>query len=391
MNILFVSRWFPWPVTNGSKVRVFNLLRGLAKEHKITLLSFADCADANPQIPELQALCHAIHVVPWQSYDPETLRAQLGFLQMTPRSVIDTFSPLMARRIKELLTGEAIDLVIASQLDAASYGPYFHGTPALYEEVEIGAIYDRFAQARSTVQRLRNGLTWFKHRHYLSRQLRYFRACTVASSRERELVAQTVPTYSAVEVVPNCINTVEYQSTETVVPNTLIFTGSFGYQANYDAMCWFLEAVYPQVLTAIPDVQLTITGEHHLPLPTMANVTLTGFVDNIRPLVARSRLSLAPLQVAGTRLKILEAMALGTPVVATAKGAEGLNVVSGQELFVADTAEDFAAAIIQLCRKSRLRHLLAANARQVVVDQYDWSTTMPRFLRLVETVAAATQ
>ena len=390
MRILFLSRWFPWPTNNGSKLRIYNLLQGLGQRHEVTLLTFADQSDVDPLAPELQTLCQAIYVVPWRTYTPDKLRARLGYLRLAPRSVVDTFSPEMAHRIEELVSTQEFDLVIASQFDAASYGPYFHGIPALYEEVEIGAVYDGFAHAKSTQRRLRNGLTWLKHRHHLGRQLQYFQACTVASNRERELVAQVVPQYKAIEVVPNCINTAEYQTGARAKPNTLIFTGPFGYSANYDAMCWFLKEIYPRVRAAIPDVHLTITGDHrNLPLPSMTNVTLAGFVDCVRPLVSQSWISLAPLRSGGgTRLKILEAMALGTPVVATTKGAEGLDVTSGKELLIADTPEEYAMAVIQLCQDGALRQQLIENAYLTVRNKYDWSAAMPHFLRLVEQVGS---
>ncbi|RIK39241.1 MAG: hypothetical protein DCC55_18635 [Chloroflexi bacterium] len=391
MRILFLSRWFPWPTSNGSKLRIYNLLAGLAQQHEVTLLSFADQPDANPTVPAVKSLSSAVQVVPWKPYSPQRLRAKFGFFNLAPRSVVDTFSPEMAQRISQTLSTQQFDLVIASQIDTARYAPYFQGLAALFEEVEIGGLYEQFAQATSTRQRLRHGLTWFKHRHYLARQLRYFRACTVASERERQLVAKSAPDCKVIEVIPNCIRQADYQTTCQPKPNTLVFTGPFGYHANYDAMVWFLSEIYPIVQAAIPDVQLTITGDHGgRPLPPATNVTLTGFVDDVRPIVAQSWASLAPLRFGGgTRLKILEAMALGTPVIATPKGAEGLDVQHGEQILIADTPEAYAQAIVRLCQKPGLRQQLAQKAATLVSAKYDWTATMPRFLRLVEQVTVS--
>lgn len=390
MRILFLSRWFPWPTSNGSKLRIYYLLQGLAQQHEITLLSFADQPDANLHIAAVESLCARVQVVPWTSYSPQRMRARLGFFNLAPRSVVDTFSPEMAQWILQTLSTQQFDLVIASQIDTASYAPFFRRVAALFEEVEIGGIYDQFAQATSTRQRLRHGLTWLKYRHYLARQLRYFRACTVASERERQLVAAAAPGCKVLEVIPNCIRRMDYQTTLQSTPNTLVFTGSFGYHANYDAMVWFLREVYPIVQAAIPDIHLIITGDHGgRPLPPATNVTLTGFVDDVRPIVAKSWGSLAPLRSGGgTRLKILEAMALGTPVIATSKGAEGLDVRHDEQILIADTPEAYAQAVIRLCQEPTLRHYLAHNAKTLVSEKYDWSVTMPRFLHLVEQIAA---
>jgi len=172
-------------------------------------------------------------------------------------------------------------------------------------------------------------------------------------------------------------------------PGTLIFTGSFRYFANHDAMVWFLGQVYPRIQAQAPDVHLTITGDHaNLPLPCTEGVTLTGFVEDVRPLIATAWISVVPLRLGGgTRLKILEAMALGTPVIATSKGAEGLEAQQEEHLLIADTPEAFVEAVVRVLKEPELRRRLTDNAYQLVRDKYDWAVVMPRFLNLVERVA----
>jgi glycosyltransferase involved in cell wall biosynthesis len=171
--------------------------------------------------------------------------------------------------------------------------------------------------------------------------------------------------------------------------NSLIFTGAFTYRPNYEAMLWFVENVFPLVRAQIPEAHLTITGNHaSLPLPATENVTLTGFVDDVRPCIASAWASLVPIWTGGgTRLKILEAMALGTPVIATSKGAEGLDAVPGEHLLVADAAEDFATAVIQLLQNPALRHTISQKAAEFVAGRYNWPVIAPRFLEVVERAA----
>jgi glycosyltransferase involved in cell wall biosynthesis len=295
----------------------------------------------------------------------------------------------MYQQIEEVLSAQNYDLVIASEWAMAVYGQNIRNHPALLEDVELGVIYEQFANTTSLWPRLRYGLTWTKHRRHLAQTLPCFRACTVVSEQDRKLLSRVAPTRTPIHIIPNCIQLADYQTYEDARPNTLIFTGPFQYHANYDAMVWFLREVYPHIQAQIPDVHLSITGKHtNLPLPSAHNVTLTGFVDQIQPLIARAWISLAPIRIGGgTRLKILEAMALGTPVVATSKGAEGLNVENDVHLLIADTAEAFAEAVIRLLQNPGLRQRLAANARQIVREMYDWDTVMPRFLSLVEHIA----
>jgi glycosyltransferase involved in cell wall biosynthesis len=391
VRILFLSRWFPWPPANGSKLRIYNLLRGVAQHHEVTLLSFVDEPGARPYTPELNSLCQDVCVVFRNSFKPDGIMARFRRLGVTPRSVAATFSPEMARNIQELLSARDYDLVVASQLGTACYSRYFRGTPALFDEVEVAVLYERFARATSFRRKIRDGLTWTKHRRYLAGLLGGFRACTVVSAQEQQLLSHAVPDYASIEVIPNFIDLADYSGVrETPQENTLIFTGSFRYSANYHAMTWFLERVYPLIQVQVPDVRLIITGDHaNLPIPVMKNVTLTGFVEEVRPLIASSWVSLAPIWIGGgTRLKILEAMALATPVVSTSKGGEGLDARHGRHLLIADTPQEFAENVIRLLREPELRRGIADRAYQLVRDNYDRAAVMPRFLSLVRKAAS---
>jgi polysaccharide biosynthesis protein PslH len=387
MKILFLSRWFPYPSTNGSKLRIYNLLRGLANYHEVTLLSFADQPDVNPDAPEIKAICSEVHVVPWREFDPKSIRARFGFLSLTPRSLIDTFSSELAEKITTLINTQQFDLVIASQLSMASYRPYFRNIPAIFEEVEIGLTHDK-AHTANSIERLRHAFTWDKLRIYLSQLLNSFQACTLASEQEYKLLTRNFTLHNViVEVIPNCVNVNEYENHRaTPVPNQLIFSGSFRYSPNYEAMLWYIEKVHPQVLEEIPDAHLVITGDHaNMTLPCARNVSLVGYVDNIKALTSSSCASVAPLlSGGGTRLKILEAMAMGTPVIATQKGKEGITAQSGEHLLVADDPKEFAESVIRILRDKELRQQISSSAQQFVRKNYDWSVIMPKFLSLVD-------
>jgi glycosyltransferase involved in cell wall biosynthesis len=387
MNILFLSNWFPYPPSNGSKLRIYNLLRGLTQCHEVTLISFADEPESDLGMGELQSICKEVHIIHRMDFDPNSLPARMGFLSPTPRSIRDTFSPEMARTIQDLQKQGDFDLFIASQVGTAVYRRFFDHIPAIFEELEMGVLYEKFTRADSTFQQFRHGLTWSKHRRYIARLIKSFNACTVASEQERLLLSNIAPGYKSIEVIPNCINLADYDNVSvTPKPGSLIFTGSFRYHANYDAMVWFLEEIFPKIQIQVPGVSLTITGDHaNLQLPAYDNVSLTGFVGDVRPLIASAWISLAPLRVGGgTRLKILEAMALKTPVVATSKGAEGLDVKNEFNILLADTPREFANAVVRLLRDKELRQALAENAYRLVLQKYSWPFVMPRFLELVQ-------
>ncbi len=387
MNILFLSRWFPFPADNGSKLRIYNILRGLSRHHNVTLLSFGDHAVMNTEPALVHRFCSDIHVISWRDFNPNSWRAKLGLLNAKPRSIIDTFSPAMAEKITELINTRHYDLVIASQLSMAAYYPYFKHVPALFEELEIGLFLEDLQQTSCWTKRLRQSLTQLKLRGYLIELLDAFQMVTVASNQERELVQQKFPNIKNVVVIPNCLSLDDYEGIHVESkPNTLIFTGSFRYHVNYEAMQWFVSKVFPFVLEKIPSAELVITGDHaNLPLPSNKNLTLSGYVDDIKSLIASSSVALAPLwNGGGTRLKILEAMAVGTPMVATSKGAEGLDAVPGKHLFVSDDPQQFAKYVICLLQDTQIHNFISQNALGFVRENNDWRAMMPLFLNLVD-------
>lgn len=390
MNILFLSRWFPYPANNGSKLRVMGLLRGLSEHHDVTLVSFIEQPSYDLIGPELQSICSEIHTVPWKEFDPQSLRAWLGFFSLKPRFLIDTFSKDMAELIDRLISKEKYDLVIASQLSMAAYHTHFDDIPAIFEELELGQFQSRLASADGILQRFRNGLTWFKLKLYLRYLLDGYRACTMVSEQERQMIIEVYPHHkNKIITLPNCIQFEDYQDVDiNPVVNQLVYSGSFRFYANYEAMQWFVDQVFPMILEKIPETQLLITGDHAgLSLSSNKNITFTGYVDDIKSVIASSSISLAPLlSGGGTRLKILEAMALGIPVVATSKGAEGLGAVSGIHILIADSPQDFANRVIQLLKDPKLYEQISINGQRFVKEKYDWNVVMPSFLRLVDTV-----
>lgn len=298
----------------------------------------------------------------------------------------------METLIRQSIASQKFDLVIASQLTMASYYPVFGGLPAIFEEIELGLYKDQAFYGGNWIQRIRLRLTWLKLKWYFLRLLDSFRVCTVVSEQERRIFSESFPNHChKLEVFPNCVNMEEYEGLDQLPKKyQLVFSGSSRYLPNYHAVQWFLQQVYPLILEQDPRVQLVVTGEQrNLALPKAGNVILLGQVGDIKSLIASCCISIAPLwSGGGTRLKILEAMALGIPVVATSKGAEGLLVQHGEHLLIGDEPQTFADNVIRLLHDDDLRNRLSARAKQLIENHYDWSTKMPGFLGLVEKVGA---
>lgn len=389
MHILFLSRWQPFPPNNGSKQRIYNLIKVLCTQHNLTLITFIEPGESTPStVPAFQNL-ESIQYIVRKPFNPSSGRALLGFFNLKPRFVIDTYSDEMELAIQNALNDNKIDFVIASQFDMAIYRPVFRKLPALFEEMEIGVFTQRIHEAQNTLQKFRSWLTWAKHSRYLKQLLSSFQMSTVVSSQEAELTRQAFPKGSQVEILPNCVNLADYQSLHVLPdPKRLIFTGSFSYEPNYQAMRWFVENVFPKILESHPDVQLVITGDSAgKQFEGYPNILQTGMVADIRPWVAGAWISLAPILTGGgTRLKILEAMGLRSAVVSTPKGAEGLDIAHGEHLLVADQPNDFAAGVCKLLDDPGLRDHLTEKAYLRVAERYDWDGQSPYILSLIDKI-----
>jgi glycosyltransferase involved in cell wall biosynthesis len=284
----------------------------------------------------------------------------------------------MAALVKKASRNSAFDVVVASTERVAPYAPLVKGIPRVLEDIELAVLYDKFANAPNLAAKIRYGLTWWKLSRYTRGLLAQFDGCAVVAEQEREHILGIMPNCHPPAVVPNGVdleaNTGDFG---TPRPDTLIYPGALTYSANFDAMEFFLQDVLPLVQAQCPNVRLRITGRYDgVPverLPLGNGAELTGYLDDIRPAVAQSWACVVPLRVGGgTRLKILEALALGTPVISTSKGAEGLEVTHEENILIADDPESFAQAVLRLLENGALRARLSADGRRLVEERYSW-------------------
>ena len=179
------------------------------------------------------------------------------------------------------------------------------------------------------------------------------------------------------------------KNSEAPLKDKMIYIGALDYYANFDAVDYFLREMYPIIASKQPTIKLLVTGKKYnkliKKLPSYPNVIFTGYLDDIQSAIASSWCSLVPLRYGGgTRIKILEAMALGTPVVSTSKGAEGLRVEHNHDILIADKPQAFAHEVLRLMSSASLREKLSNNGYQTVSQYYDWKLIGQDFLDFID-------
>ncbi|MBV9848271.1 MAG: glycosyltransferase [Armatimonadetes bacterium] len=396
MNLLVVSSWCPYPSDNGSRLRAYHLIRQLARRgHRIKLLALAqeesDLAAAQSGLSPLCAL--GVELFPSRFFRPGTVRALLGFFSTRPRHLLDTHQPEAARRIaRECRSGDC-DAVLALELGVAHYVPSGMGVPCMLEQLEVSGFVKAVREAPSPRARLRRALTLAKLRRHLASLGERYAVWTAVSEAEAQAIQTLVgPAAPPVRVLPNGVDLDgnSYDPAAAYDPEGLIYNGALGFSANLDAVRWFSEEILPIIQKERPGVRLRVTGRNDVlppddPLRRHPGIELTGYLDDVRPAVRGAAACAAPLrQGGGTRLKILEAMALGTPVVTTSRGAEGIAARDGQEIFIADAPADFAAAVLRLMADRALRARAGAAGRRLVEDRYGWDAVGVQMATLLE-------
>jgi len=381
IRALFLSPYVP-SRSSGGPVRLHGLLMGLPDTCEVTVLAF-ESGIRERDTPTRAALerCREIVTIPNDRFAPPGTAKRA--LQL--RSVMSTRSFERITHQRDALQTELDRLSQRSTFDVIqvehSYMAHYvfpPGPAVVLDEhnVEYEVRARSAAVAAPGPRKVYDSLNWRKLRAEEERSWRAVAACAVTSERDEASIRMASPD-TPTAVVPNAVDTQYFSpASGPADPLSVLFFGTMAYYPNVDAVVFFLREVMPRLRRSHPSVRLRIVGS----LPPRAvtqlagpDVTITGFVDDVRPYLERASVVVAPLRIGGgTRLKILEAMAMGRPVVSTAVGAEGLAARHGREALIADDAESFAAQVARVLDDHDLAARIGLAARRLVEERYDW-------------------
>ncbi|MEJ5198378.1 MAG: glycosyltransferase, partial [Anaerolineae bacterium] len=401
-------------LSQGTTIRNFNLIAGLAQRHTVDLLSFlpADSISAHGSastiadaVDLLRPYCRQVIV---EAAPARTLirRARDTLFNPLPDMALRLESPLMHRRMAALLRENRYDVVQVEGIEMAPYVMAADGRrrdlgSAGGESSPLLVFDDHNAeyllqkrnfltdarQPRRWVAAAYSFVQWQKLVAYERRICRAADRVIAVSEADRAALRDILPGLE-VAVIPNGVDLAFYRPDAVpalpgIGPHALVFTGKMDYRPNVDAVLWFADAVLPLILAQLPDAHFYVVGQQpHERLARLARhpaITLTGRVPDTRPYIAAASVYVVPLRIGGgTRLKVLEAMAMGQAIVSTRLGCDGFDFSDGQEVIFADDPAAFATAVINLCRDRTQAVELGRRARAYVEAHYGWGAIVPR-------------
>ncbi len=400
-RVLFLTPDLPYPPHQGAAIRSFNLIKNLAPRHEIHLLSFAQDRTTGDRVTPLLDYCTSMGTVP----APRRSRARRALsvlFSSKPDMALRLPSPEFMNQLRIYVTRERFDYVQVEAIEMAQYGLAIKqmslpSEPSIiFDDINAEYLLQRraFEADRGRPNRwlgaIYSLIQWRKLMRYEARACRQLDKVVVVSHADGEALEELVPGLQSA-VVPNGVDTTYYSPADgdRETDTTLVFTGKMDFRPNVDAVLWFGQEVLPLIRAEIPGVRFKVVGRNPHPrlrhLGEESDITLTGYVDDVRPYIAQAGVYVVPLRVGGgTRLKILEAMSMGKAVVSTSLGCEGIEVTPDQDLVIADEPHVFAKSVVELIENRKRRRKLGLAARQLVESEHDWRQITPLLEQVYE-------
>ena len=405
MNVLFLSQIVPYPPHGGVLQRGYNVLRELGRRGRIHLLAFV-----HPDVlPTAQAredsrrhLLEFCATVEFFDLWPKTSRAHFGaalaaaLCSDQPFSVIAHRSEAFRKRVDDHIRESGVDVIHVDTIALAPFVPAGTSLPTVLTHHNI----ESMLMARRASVEPRPAAKWYLKRE--AAKLRAYEAAVspafdvnvLMSAQDEALLLEMAPGLRTA-VVPNGVDVDYFTPDRCAETPALIYTGGMNMFANRDAVLYFLTSIWPHITKETPDVRFYAVGQdppRELAALAAADsrIEVTGFVDDIRPLVRKAAVYVVPLRVGGgTRLKVLDAMASGKAIVSTSIGCEGIDVRGGEHLLIADSPEAFARTTVELLRSPERRAALGEAARRFVVSRYSWRMIVDRLIDTYESTLTA--
>ncbi|MEO8611083.1 MAG: glycosyltransferase [Chloroflexota bacterium] len=392
MRILFISPYIPSLI----RVRPYNILRALVERgNKVTLLALKPPGDQGEALGELRQLCEAVYVVP-HSKSQTLINGLLALLSDFPVQAAYSRSPAFEQAVKTVLSRTTFDAAHVEHLRGAVLAESLGNLPIVFDSVDsISLLFGKVLQdAPSLKSQLMATLDLGRTKKFEGQLTKRFKEVTVTSEADRQALVELGSDGEHITVVPNGVD-LDYFKPQAVQrdPLRLVFTGKMSYHANVAAVEDLVLKIMPQVWAKQPDAHLYIVGKDPSPavvaLGEQPHVTVTGSVPDMRPYLAEAAVAISTVRYGvGIQNKVLEAMAMGTPVVCSKQANSALKTVNGEDILVGDSPEAIANQIVDLLASADLRTRIGTAGRTYVENHHTWDSAAAQFEMLYKAAGA---
>ena len=389
MNILYLCHRFPYPPKRGGKIRPFNMIRHLtALGHRVTVCSLVRSAAEGEEGRGIAPYCAGFEMARVNA-PMQALRMVARLPLVTPSSMGFFHSPELGRRVRDLLRAQKWDLIFVHCSSVAPYVEQVRDVPKILDFGDMDSQkWLEYANYKPFPLSLGYRLEGHKMRAAERRLAQRFDLCTATTRAEWETL-ESYGTGAATDWFPNGVDADFFCPTDQACDTeTISFIGRMDYYPNQECMARFCAETWPLLKARRPALKLLIVGADPSPamrkLGELPGVTVTGSVLDVRPFIRSSALMVAPLNIArGTQNKILEAMAMGVPVVTSRIAAGGVDAQAVTHFLVADTPTEYCEAILQVLENPAERQRLATAGRQRMLSHHAWPQSMHRLDQII--------
>lgn len=391
MKLLFTANRFPYPPYRGDKLKIYHLAKRLAKHHELHLVTFLQDKKDLRYLPELQQIFTEIHLVPL-SRMASYCNSLMALFRREPFQVRYFSSAAMQKQIETLQAQHRYDAVHVQHLRMAQYWAGIKEVPRILDLPDAYSLYwQRRVAAKKGIMK------WFtqteQQRVFAYEQVLEDYDLSLVCSREDQAYLREERGISNVQLLPNGVDlaTFSQQAHDYTHAKHILFTGNMDYAPNVDAVGYFVRDIFPLIREQVPGVRFIIAGQR--PVKKVLelagpDIEVTGFVKDLSAMYRKASIVVAPLRFgAGTQNKVLEAMAMGVPVVSRNIGFNGLDISSGEGVILALETEVFAGACIRLLGSEQLRRDTGEQGRAVIRSRFDWdvvAATLEGYFRQVQ-------
>lgn len=389
-RILYLTTRLPYPVVGGDRLRMYNILKQLKLlGYEVTLISLVTQDDDIRGAMEHNEFYSKLITVPFNRKMAYLYAAKAVFNDK-PFIVEYFYSREMQKVVDNLLKKENFDIITGYMIRIAPYLEKYKDENIIIDFVDaVSMMYQRrIKNVQSLWDKFKIGIEYIKVKNYEKKCTKNFKMQTVISQTDKDYIEKFVKK-SNIKIVGNGVDTEYYKPVDYLKENKICFVGSMQYIPNSEAAIYFATKVFPLVKKSIPDAKFKIIGANPRKdlfeaVKGVEGVEITGKVDDVREYMKDCKVSVCPVKIAGgIQNKILEAMAMGIPVLTTPEGAEGIGV-SEEVLEVVNSDEEYARKVIELIKNEQKSCEISKKSRDFVVDNFSWTKVGDKLDELIK-------